>query len=884
MIDLALDICFPSPGQILGNYRLLATLGQGASAQVFLAEDLQLKRQVAIKVLANISTSEEQLHEARILAGLNHKNLVQIYHCFHHQQWLVLVMEYVQGQNLQQKLQQQKLSLVEKLDIVTQIAEGLAFAHQQGVLHSDIKAANILLDENLQVKIADFGIARLLSAKGVIDNSKNIWGTDGAMSPEQIRVEQTDHRSDLFCFGLLAFELFSGRHAFADKSSLDLNGQVLAQQAMNAEDIVPVLPVELCQLLNQLLRKSPADRPQSSDRVRDKLKQTYLYYQNQQLGITQQLKPAPINFWQRYKLWLSLFLLSCFTLGYFLLDKWPAQPVRYLAVLAPVVQGEEHLSAVNAQLTITSIEDGIEQLVLAEPGMRLVATNQWQQADDDLEVISHQSGAHELIQTELDCDSQHCQLTLVRTAKSQEPDSPWVVLARQSLPLNTDSYLDVFANAQMLFAGLYSSDNLMHIPKMQLPEQAYIRYLQFYRAVRKSGHIDDPVLQQLQTFTQQYPGYYPAYALFLQGSILRFEESSQQQYLQNVENWLTRVPADYQQSLYAAVDLFGFYLRTGQLALAENKLQTVIESGRDPGLIAEMQANLYLARQQLDDAVAAYQQALKSRPGTALSYNLALAYWWQGKLEESKSQLQHILAVTPKDSMSVQLLAAIYLLQGQLQQAIDSYLVLLELQADSFSHNNLAIAYMLSGQLDNALKHARLAVDKNPDNPGWHLNLADIYQLQANSALADAHYQQVLLLNAGKQDVKALLDKAQAYAHTQQHMQAVELLQQAQVKSPQSAEVAYAGALIYSLLGERVSAVVQVERALTLGMGTVWFSLPWFNGLCSDSRFLSLFEQAGTICQPVNVSLNPWAPDPYTGILGHINISLVFDNKAKSHG
>jgi serine/threonine protein kinase len=278
---LSLDFLEPSTRAeslgSLGHYEVLEVLGRGGFGIVMRALDEKLQRMVAIKVLsphlASTSPARKRfLREARASARIRHENVVQIY-AVEEQPLPYLVMEYVPGQTLQQKLDHTgPLEVGELLSIGVQIARGLAAAHGQGLIHRDIKPCNILLESGPEsrVKITDFGLARTADDASV-SKSGMVVGTPLYMAPEQAQGDPLDHRVDLFSLGSVLYTLASGRPPFRAATPLAVLKRVAEDTPRPIRDIIPEVPLWLCDLISRLHAKDPARRFQSAAEVADLL-------------------------------------------------------------------------------------------------------------------------------------------------------------------------------------------------------------------------------------------------------------------------------------------------------------------------------------------------------------------------------------------------------------------------------------------------------------------------------------------------------------------------------------------------------------------------------------------------------------------------------------
>ncbi len=255
-------------GRRLGDFHLLRRLGRGAMAEVYLAEQEHLKRRVALKILkpelADDRTYLKRFElEAQAAASLVHANIVQIYEVGCIDQLHYIAQEYVQGRNLRDYLARHgPLDLSHALSIVRQVASALAKAAEQGVIHRDIKPENIMLTAGGEVKVADFGLARL-TREGSANDLTQIGitlGTPLYMSPEQVEGKPLDPRSDVYSFGVTCYQMLAGTPPFTGETALGVAVQHLKSRPQPLESLRPDLPPALCRIVHRMLAKNPAER------------------------------------------------------------------------------------------------------------------------------------------------------------------------------------------------------------------------------------------------------------------------------------------------------------------------------------------------------------------------------------------------------------------------------------------------------------------------------------------------------------------------------------------------------------------------------------------------------------------------------------------------
>ncbi|RPJ56659.1 MAG: serine/threonine protein kinase, partial [Acidobacteria bacterium] len=257
------------------RYEIREVLGQGAMGVVYRAWDTALNRLVALKVMAASLSSNAELRirfyrEARSAASLTHPNIVTIYDFGEAANQVFIAMELVEGKSLKDVLRV-SMALDQKLDIMVQICRALAFAHQNGVVHRDVKPGNILIRSDQVVKILDFGVAHLASSE--LTQTGTRLGTPEYMSPEMIEGAKVDHRSDIFSCGIVFYEILTGTKPFYDESLTGLMDKIITRELPPVSQLAPDLPPAVDGIMRKMLAKKPAERYQSLDETVADLKE-----------------------------------------------------------------------------------------------------------------------------------------------------------------------------------------------------------------------------------------------------------------------------------------------------------------------------------------------------------------------------------------------------------------------------------------------------------------------------------------------------------------------------------------------------------------------------------------------------------------------------------
>ena len=260
-------------GETVYHYRILDKIGEGGMGVVYRAEDIKLRRIVALKFLSPTSvfhgpTRERILKEARAAASLDHQNICAIHEVEELDDKLFIVMAFCEGSTLGDLIRDERPELEKSLNILIQIADGLGAAHEVGIIHRDIKPANVIVSDKGKVKIMDFGLAKL-SCVETMSMTMAGAGTLGYMSPEQVRSDHVDPRSDIWSLGVLMYQMLTGRRPFEGDYDASVLYSIVNEPHKSAVEISPDIPPEANAIVERALRKSPDDRYETMEQMRN---------------------------------------------------------------------------------------------------------------------------------------------------------------------------------------------------------------------------------------------------------------------------------------------------------------------------------------------------------------------------------------------------------------------------------------------------------------------------------------------------------------------------------------------------------------------------------------------------------------------------------------
>ncbi len=271
-----------STGEQIGRYKIRSAIGKGGMGEVFLAEDTELERLVALKVLPeDLANDTERMRrfvqEAKSASALNHPNIITIHEIGKTDSTHFIATEYIEGETLHNRLRNESMNLKSVLEIAIQVASALDAAHRAGIVHRDIKPENVMIRPDGVVKILDFGIAKLTekkaesidaeaatTIKAVGTSPGMIIGTAAYMSPEQARGKPVDARSDIFSFGVVLYEMLSAKPPFEGENAMDVIGSILNKEPVPIQQLIPEVPQEVGRIINKTLKKDCEERYQTA--------------------------------------------------------------------------------------------------------------------------------------------------------------------------------------------------------------------------------------------------------------------------------------------------------------------------------------------------------------------------------------------------------------------------------------------------------------------------------------------------------------------------------------------------------------------------------------------------------------------------------------------
>lgn len=372
-------------GKTVGHYEIIEKIGEGGMGVVYRAEDTRLKRTIALKFLPQDLTRsaearERFIHEAQAASALDHPNICTIYEIDETDEGQVyIVMGLYEGQTLREKISERPLKLEDAIDITSQIAQGLAKAHEQKIIHRDIKPANIFITNEGQVKVLDFGVAKLAGSTKLTLTGTTL-GTVSYMAPEQAKGDEADHKADIWSLGVLMYEMLTGQQPFKGEHEQAIIYSILNEEPEPITSLRTGIPIDLEWIVQKALRKDPKQRYQHIDELPVDLSSIDLTRTTAQKAAYSAVVPTSLSETHSKTFsragWFIAATIALLVGGYLMLSSPPPPPVvQHLSIELPpecplfmskIWDSWLAVSPDGSQIVYTTVSDNLHQLCIKE--------------------------------------------------------------------------------------------------------------------------------------------------------------------------------------------------------------------------------------------------------------------------------------------------------------------------------------------------------------------------------------------------------------------------------------------------------------------------------------------------------------------------------------
>jgi len=842
MVDLTALV----PGSDFGTrYRIEALLGQGGMGRVYKAYDKDLDRTVALKVVRHGVMGEtdalKRFKQELILASkISHKNILRIHDMGEVGDTKFITMAYVEGQDLYGILKENpKLPLERVLKYATALAEALAAAHAEGVVHRDLKPQNILVNKDDQIFVSDFGLAKSFEegAQGMTKTGA-FMGTPRYMSPEQVEGKPADQRSDLYSYGLMLYEMAVGDVPFTGESTLKVMYQRIQEKPKSPKLINPSLPNWFVRIIMRCLERDPADRYQSAYEILADLQGSKASSSGSHTVQIQIPDFVAQRRWTWYVAGAIVIILIALAIP----------PVRHLVFpgggkndtntsgIPSLSQGKFvailPFRILGDDQSLSYVAEGLNEALSAKlfqlKDLRLASDNAVAKVSekDKLEKTARALGVNLIVQGMIQGTAEKMSIivSLIDVADGDKKlwSQQFTGVPKDLLTLEDQisgqlvTALDVKPTSEELAnTAARPTDNV----------DAYDLYLRGRQAYR--GQDRDKAIKAAIGYYEQAIAKDPGFALAYTG----LADASLETYITHKDTFWAQKALSAAQRAEQLKDnlpevhfsLGVIYQSTGKSAQAISELKRGLQLAPNSDIGYVRLGNTYLAAGQKPEAIAAFKKAIEVNPYFwALHRDLGRAYFTIGENEKALEEFKRVTELEPESGDAWGNVATTYERMGRYQESIPAYQKSIELGPTWLTYSNLGYVYTFLKRYPEAVAALQKAVELGPNQEMAVGNLADAYRYSGQKDQAVANYDKAIALTfkdlqVNPQSTEAMGDLATYYAKKGDTAHAIDFIQRARAIDKKDVELIHTQAIVENLGGKPADAVRTLREALSNG-------------------------------------------------------------------
>lgn len=821
----------------VGPYRILSQLGSGGMGDVFLAVDTRLNRRVALKALQQASGEEaaQRLqHEARAAARLNHPGIAALHDIVESAGRAFLVMEYVDGEPLSNVIASGPSTIERAVDIGVALADALEYAHLQGVIHRDVKPANVMVKPDGSVKLLDLGIARLRdTVTGTAEAPTPTTGmpqagTPAYMAPERLLGGSAGVPADVYGLGVVLFETLTGRRPFTETDFLSLAVAMTTKSAPDVRTLRPDVPAALASLLASMMAREPTARPRSAGEVSAVLKSIRGVIQGTGTRIAHPLM-------RRRRVGVSVAgLIVCTVALAAVTWRIPSNPLRSrgaasrgpIAVLPAInPTGDEQLDAIGSGLTAL-----IAGNLAAAPGITVVppdANPSYKKAGRDLAEAARTLGAGYLVDLSIapSPGGVHVAGKLVRDGKaapvwtgSYDGD---IVAVQRSLLENLTAAIE---RAGLFKGGLTDAQRARLKALPTTDSAALLAYSRGKMLMdRGTGASLDQAISAFSDAVLRDGQFMLAHTSLSGAYAGKYGATSDPKWIQLAAAAADRAVALDPSSAQGHLALARVYQASGRPAdaLRQARLATELAPYNDDAY--RVLGRVLASSGKLEEARRALDRAIQLRPDSADNhFELGYTLYQAGRWADAIPPFMRVTELQPSSADGFIALGTLYHYTGDVERAIGNYEHALRLDGSAQAYANLGFAYYSAGRLNESLGMYQKALELDQSAPSAHRNIADVYARMGNRREAERYYLQAIdraqaVLKVNPRDSRRIALLAVCEAEIGRLDAGLRHAAEAAALSPSDNEVIFKLASVYAIAGRPEEAVGQLRKAIELG-------------------------------------------------------------------
>jgi eukaryotic-like serine/threonine-protein kinase len=746
------------------RYHVQSLLGSGGMGKVYKARDRELDRTVAIKVLRpDLMTDPMAMqrfkHELLLASSISHPNILRIHDLGEYNGVKFISMAYVDGGDLTQLMRKEgRLSLERVLNIMRQLAAALAAAHGVNVVHRDLKPQNMLLGSGDHIYVTDFGIAKTLeSDRTSVTRTGAVLGTPLYMSPEQVEGKPVDHRSDLYTYGLIFYEMLTGVLPFTGDTTFQLMYQRVHQLPKRPETVIPDLPPYLSRICLKCLEKEPANRYQSATEILSDLELKHAPTHTRTVQITLPVIDKKISLISASAVVLLLAgLLAIPQVRDFVFRHKPAESTsgipslkqgKFVAVLPMRIIGDQN--------SLSYVADGMTEALSAKlfqlHDMHTASASEVQKLrpSNSLAEAARQLGANLVVSGTIQGSGDKLRITAslddvssghrVWTEEFSGVQQDLLTLEDRIYGRLVDALALKPSNEEMERAASHPTENI-EAYDLYLKGRDALRGQQDLKNVQSAINLFEQALQKDHAFPLAYAGVADA-------SLVMYRETKNSFWSAKALAAAQQAGALNQNQPEILLALGSVYNASGRTAEAIAELKRALEVAPNSDEAYSRLGAAYLSNARSSEAIQALKKAVEINPYYWINHvNLGNAYYQLGDFTNAVDCYRRVIELDPNNPYAYNNLGAVLLQSGRFQEAVAPLERSLQFSPDGQAYSNLGAAYFYLKQYDKAITAYEKSVQLVPNSDMFVGNLAEAYDLAGQKDRGRSTFEQAIAL------------------------------------------------------------------------------------------------------------------------------------------